>query len=141
VPGFQLLAKAAHTAGVCVFFGSNSEDRLKRALKMKYALPEFGTECGKSRWLIEVQLDESADVFNKLLVRISGERLGAAAQACAKSSDFGLAGMGEEAHILAPRPLGWTRGAAIHAGGGNRKHKFPIASTVPRKHSLPKEVV
>jgi hypothetical protein len=115
VSGLELLAEAAHAAGVGVLLGADPENRLECALQMKRALAEFCAEIRQRQWFIEMLLNVSAHRFHELLVRVAGDSFWAAAQAFPESRSLRFLWMNEETHVLPLRPsrrAGWP---AVHA--------------------------
>ena len=95
--------------------GGNAEHGLKCALQVKPTLTKFCAEGRQGERLVEMLLDEPADCLDQLLTRISGQRLGSAAQAFTESGTLGLARMRKEADILgfgASRRALWSSGHA-----------------------------
>src|SRR6185312_7984925 len=111
--------------------------RLESALQVKRALAELLAQFRQRQRFVQVLLDVAANRLYLLLPRISSQRPGTASQALAKSRALGFLRTREEAHVLAPRPLGRTRRPAIHSRRRHGKHKLAVACFIARKHRIP----
>src|SRR5258708_6949576 len=107
---------------------------------MERALPKLCAQASQRDRFIQMLLDVTADGLNHLLSRISANRLGPAAQACAEAGFLSLLRHAEKSHVLAARALRGAGRAAIHAGRGHSENKFAVAGAVARQHRLPPRV-
>src|SRR5271155_5406948 len=82
-------------------------------------------------------LDVAAHGADQRGLRISVDRLGAAAQAGAIASLFGLERVIEEAYLLWARALGGTRGTAEDSGARDGKDECAVERAVALEDRLP----
>src|ERR1700678_1770833 len=82
-------------------------------------------------------LDEAADRFDTVRLRVSASGPGPATQAGAISSLLGLFRAQKESHILPPRSTGRTRGPAIYSGGRYREYKTSVLAGITHGERIP----